>query len=397
MVSMIFASILLGGIGIALRRQWRRAALVASIVILLINFYGILTWWSGLPIVAVAVWLAWNARPSHKFSKYANIVITFWFLCPSAVIGWQTGLRDWFFVRDSRPTANGNQPDIYFIVMDSYTSHELLLERFGYDNTPFLDSLTSLGFKVGDCQSSYSMTDYSLASTLNPEATNFPENNRLWEMIRNSQVREVLQERGYGTIGFETGFVWTELLNADIYYQPSILFSDLNIFEIYYLQNTPFDLIFDNSYDLDTRLSEIYRERTLTLLTHLPDAAEMDGPQFVFAHILQPHPPFVFDVDGNSANWHKYSLPGFNPATRSGYSPEGYAAGYVVEVQYIEKAILPPLEAILTYKPDSTIILTADHGPWFTETVEESLSTLCAVYGPNLSLEPEAAFEEIIK
>ncbi len=31
----------------------------------------------------------------------------------------------------------------------------------------------------------------------------------------------------------------------------------------------------------------------------LPEVAVIPGPKFVFAHIIAPHPPFVFDKSGN--------------------------------------------------------------------------------------------------
>jgi phosphoglycerol transferase MdoB-like AlkP superfamily enzyme len=262
-----------------------------------------------------------------------------------------------------------------------------------------LDDLSGLGFQVGDCQSAYPVTDYSLAWTLNPDAATLPDGMLLWKMIRESEVRTALEQRGYQTVAFATGFVWTEFMDAAVYYQPPILSGDLNIFEIYYLQQTPLNLFLRKYFDMDALLSQIYRERTLTLLDHLPDASAMDGPQFVFAHIVQPHPPFVFDANGNPANWREYTLPGddYNPAMRTGYSADGYAAGYVVEVQYIEGAILPRLAAIVAADPNSIIILAGDHGPWFSETKQDAQAILCAVRGFDLPLNTRLAFKELIK
>lgn len=395
-VSMLSAGILFGLLGLALRRKWSRAAAITSLLIVLGNLYG-LPIWAMLPVLAFSAWLAWSGRPTQRFNFIANLGTVFGTVVLILFIGIQVGQRDWFHSTETLPSVSSDLPDIYFIILDSRTSHEVLLQRFHYDDTPFLESLTSLGFRVGDCQSLYDQTDYSVASTLNPDA-NLPEESRLWEVIHNSQVRDVLEERGYQTVAFSTGFVWTEILNADIYYHPPYFLGGLNLFEIYYLNHTPFGWILGNFYDLNERMSDIYRERTQTLLTHLPDASEMDSPQFVFAHILQPHPPFVFDAEGNPANWRQYTLPGnANPAVREGYSRAGYDAGYVVAVQYVENAILPPLRTILSTNPNSIIILSADHGAWLADSPEESLSTFCAVYGASLPLEPRAAFEQIIK
>src|SRR4030043_212244 len=39
-------------------------------------------------------------------------------------------------------------------------------------------------------------------------------------------------------------------------------------------------------------------ELQLYILDQLPRIADIDGPTFTFAHVLIPHPPFVFGPDG---------------------------------------------------------------------------------------------------
>lgn len=41
-----------------------------------------------------------------------------------------------------------NSPDIYYILMDSYTSAESLRSYWNYDNSEFINFLTSHGFQV---------------------------------------------------------------------------------------------------------------------------------------------------------------------------------------------------------------------------------------------------------
>ena len=64
--------------------------------------------------------------------------------------------------------ANPTSPDIYYIVLDAYTRSDVMKNKFGYDNSLFINSLQDMGFYVAECsQSNYSMTSLSLASTLN--------------------------------------------------------------------------------------------------------------------------------------------------------------------------------------------------------------------------------------
>ena len=42
----------------------------------------------------------------------------------------------------------GNLPDIYYIILDSYARQDVLKEVGGYDNSDFINYLTSKGFYV---------------------------------------------------------------------------------------------------------------------------------------------------------------------------------------------------------------------------------------------------------
>ena len=60
-----------------------------------------------------------------------------------------------------------NPPDIYYIILDGYGRSDVL-KRYGYDNSPFLNSLRDLGFVVAECaQSNYAQTKLSVSSSLN--------------------------------------------------------------------------------------------------------------------------------------------------------------------------------------------------------------------------------------
>ncbi len=70
-------------------------------------------------------------------------------------------------------TLNGQnttteKPDVYYIILDMYGRDDVLQDRFQYDNSEFLTSLEELGFVVARCSvSNYNMTELSLASSFN--------------------------------------------------------------------------------------------------------------------------------------------------------------------------------------------------------------------------------------
>jgi membrane-associated HD superfamily phosphohydrolase len=64
------------------------------------------------------------------------------------------------------PTTLKNMPDIYVIVLDTYMRSDALKQDLGYDNTPFINQLTKMGFYVASCgHPNYTFT-YASISTL---------------------------------------------------------------------------------------------------------------------------------------------------------------------------------------------------------------------------------------
>ncbi len=218
-------------------------------------------------------------------------------------------------------------PDIYYIIPDSYERDDYLLSEYGYDNQPFLDSLEEMGFYVAKCsQSNYISTDLSLPSSLNmnylealgdefqPERT---EKHGLLALMKKSRVQREFEALGYSVVAFETGFIITQLDDADYYYELpkegslAQLFGlgGVNGFEAMLIQSSGARVLTDAGTatgiltailpDLD-RPRSIYRDRTLYVLDQLaPDQVpSLRGPKFVFVHLISPHFPYVIGRNG---------------------------------------------------------------------------------------------------
>jgi hypothetical protein len=121
-------------------------------------------------------------------------------------------------------------PDIYYIILDGYSRDDVLQEYFDLDNSTFLEGLSDLGFYVSHCSlSNYAQTQLSLASALNLNyidalGMGFDENrtNRVGMpgLIKHSTIRAILEELGYTTVAFESGYYWTQIEDAGIYISP---------------------------------------------------------------------------------------------------------------------------------------------------------------------------------
>jgi hypothetical protein len=337
------------------------------------------TWWEALiwitEVLIVFYFVFRSRRSLVSATRWINLI--------SATIA----IALIFYIVQGHPARAGGEtvdlqaddpPDIYLIILDSYGRGDVLQEAFDYDNSGFLASLRRRGFSVDDCATSnYPQTDYSLASLLMMDYIEATDREDVIEMIRHSTVRTSLEEAGYETVAFETGFRWTEILDADRYMTPAATGSNLNEFEAVFLDRTPLRLL--NAWmGVHTLYGDLFRERTRYILEELPQVARIDGAQFIFAHIIPPHPPFVFSADGSDADFYAYLTAGGE--NHEAYTTEAYRDGYTEQVSYLNGALLPVLDQLLASEPQPIIILMGDHGPWKVDG-EQMYQTLAAYYG----------------
>ena len=279
-------------------------------------------------------------------------------------------------------------PDIYYVVLDAYTSGSVLLDTYELDNEPFLDGLRQMGFFVADCsQSNYAQTELSLVSTLNMNYLvelideSDPDRSQLWPLLRHSDARFLIEELGYSTVAFETGYYWSEWEDADEYLAPDRgLLEGMNAFEGTLLRSTAAWALIDALpalpaflvRDLD-RSPDAHRDRLTFVFDELERLPTQSGPKFVFAHIVSPHRPFVFDADGNPVD-DDYDW------ARSEIGLDQYKAGYREQLQYVNARMEQILERIIegsTVPP--IIVIQGDHGPEEGSS-SDRMSILNAIY-----------------
>lgn len=106
----------------------------------------------------------------------------------------------------------------------------------------------------------------------------------------------------------------------------------------------------------------------------LPEIARSSGPKFVFAHVVAPHPPFVFDANGNPVNPdYPYTL---IDKMRIIMDTKTYMESYVAQLQFINNQVIKTVDAILSNSQrPPVIIIQADHGPGLFTNLESSANT----------------------
>ena len=297
------------------------------------------------------------------------------------------------------PSPPPTKPDIYYIVLDGYVRSDILKELYGYDNTPFLAYLENQGFIVPEnMHSNYAKTAVSVTTTLNMNyletfAPGLEDSHFWWLMapfIDHSRVRATLESQGYKTVSVSTGWSLTDNPTTDVYLHPFPV--RLTDYERYFLEKTALGmvqpLIKDNAsiptFDTHRRIVR----HSFEALMDIPDLA---GPKFIFAHITSPHPPFVFDKNGDPID-----PPGrFNINDGNDFygSDNIYREGYLGQVEFVNAQMQLVLDAILKRsKTPPIILIQADHGSGLltdfsaaeSTCIKERFSPFAAYYLPGM-------------
>lgn len=309
--------------------------------------------------------------------------------------------------RKNSPDELKKYPDIYYIILDGYGRMDMLEQVSGYDGSDFVNFLKGRGFYVADrSRSNYCQTFLSLASSYNMEYLDRVAGKNesgdiarvyLGEMIRRNKVIELLKERGYAYVSYFTGFVGTELKRiADVYLPKEDAFeAEMSEFDAMLLDSTMlygFQGILNMSGFKKTGTHLAYVRRTQYILENLDKSAEIASPKIVFAHIITPHPPFVFDANGPTDKYVGTKGVDFAAGDQNALPRDEYRKAYIGQVEYIGRNMKKTLSRLIAAtKGKAIIIVQGDHGPgaqWAVNSFEktnlkERFSILNAYYLPD--------------
>ncbi len=327
------------------------------------RYYPLLILWVGI-FVAITRWLLTTKRNLEMTGRFLNIVgaillvITVGTMSARIVVG-EMHLRRHEALTGGTRTVNlivsDKPPDIYYLILDGYPSRDTLQQVYGYDNSYFIKSLEDMGFYVADeSRSNYPLTMLSLASSLNMRYLQELEE-VLGERSRNLSVpRHLIQdnvvaasliEAGYSFCHFNSG--WGPPIHnpmADANYLCGRLGDE---FTEALINLTPFGPVVGGTGA---------RKRVLCVLSRIPRVGEeVPEPRFVFAHILPPHPPYLFDRHGEPLLHGELEMTGDVWRNRD---------AYLQQLGFVNDRVIAVIADILetTPGPEPIIILQSDHG-----------------------------------
>lgn len=392
-------------------RSWMSASLIGGLLILLFFSYGHVYQWLEprklflsyhsvlFPLFlitgGVTTWIILRFKENVKqLIVPINLILLVLFLfsaipATTKLIRYDMELRN---KSHSVVSAQAGLPDVYFIILDAYARNDILLSKFGFDNSNFTGHLKDLGFTIIPCsQSNYQVTMISILSTLSMDyQSDTPADTTLqgWssdimierEKIIHNPVRTKLEELGYTTVSFEFAYPWSETPDVDYYYKVDLnkKYSVLNKFETILLNSSMGILYSEFSerfapsgqtepVDFDTfdESAEYYYLVHRNTLDKLDTVAQLKSPKYVYAHLGAPHEPYVLAQDGS------FALEAKHPGDP-----------YINQLIYVNKRITKIIETILRESgTPPIIILESDHG---YDPIDKNsrLKNLMAVYAP---------------
>ncbi|MHC4525410.1 MAG: sulfatase-like hydrolase/transferase [Planctomycetota bacterium] len=248
-----------------------------------------------------------------------------------------------------------NLPNIFYLIFDAHLGSSGL-RQFGYDNSWFVDALEERGvFVAKESYSNYMKTPMCLASSLNyayldnvSEKVSQTEREltdlkKLYPLLDSNRAFRFLKKLGYQTIHCPTDalFYTHQIKSADLVINENK--GIWNGVSLELARNTPF---FENRWFV----TNLHRNRILGALQEIKALKEHPKPFILFAHILSPHFPAVFDRDGGY------------PKQPPQISKSPKIEKYLRQMEFIDKQILDIIDLLQDDENPPVIILQGDHG-----------------------------------
>ena len=241
-------------------------------------------------------------------------------------------------------------PRVVVILLDGYPRSDTLAQ-FGFDNEPFVEALGRRGFDhYPDAASDFRYTHTTLLSMLTDQVA--PD--REGTTTERRSIREQLYvPDGYLAISPPVGHV---VLNGGPTTDPTVL----NDFEVFLLGQSLAGHV--GTEWTGNLVMEGFRQN----LSRGIAAIESSEARRVFAHLMSPHPPFLYDADGDPKPaldcWPTSCVLLDSTIEKLGISREAWAEAMSEQVAVLNARLLRAIDVLLAADPETVIVLFSDHG-----------------------------------
>lgn len=250
-------------------------------------------------------------------------------------------------------------PDIYYIILDMYPRADVLEEYYGFNNNEFIGFLESRGFHVPTNNTiNHTPSSHSMASALGMNylgplldyltygvdkiGEDETDMGPIYSLLETNKVSQFLTKwQGYEYA--HIGSSW-EMTKKNRWADANFLPAEMSDFHLLVYNTTLLrEFPLADSPEERHRKHALYQFEALSLLPGL--ARYNEEPLFVFAHIVIPHGPYVFDRDGGSQQ-------------------EGLSTREQIleQLEFCNKKLTEVVDGILLKDEEAVIVLQGDHG-----------------------------------
>jgi hypothetical protein len=269
---------------------------------------------------------------------------------------------------DSRVQARASLPemsefhDVVLIVVDGYTSLPVLRELYGFEDPTLRDDLRRAGLEVVEpILSPYPMTHLTISSLLELDyvaedrpRTSTEDGRSLEDVIGgDSFLTDLLDANGYRITMVEPGWHMSTC-GAKIDICVADRFVDESVGAVI-SQSMLWSVIQPS---VGSAFSHGARHAMTWTAQHLEELVDNGSPDFVFAHVLAPHPPYFLDAE--------CAITLENQSGASSSSTVGRATtraeldAYVNQVRCVDRFLRDVAAAVSA--SDALVFIVGDHG-----------------------------------
>ncbi len=285
----------------------------------------------------------------------------------------------------------GEHPDIYILIFDEFASPVTAKAVWDHDHSIFQDALEDLGFYFAhNSKTRHPFTHMSIPGIMNlsyPDKNSSRTENLL--LYNNNLTFRHLHDLGYaiyfldGWGGFEYTFnipVAEFVCFYNTSYEPQFVVDE---FAYLMLRQSMFTSFADNLVSKNANHYYLGHKYFLRYIEEFPMRANVsEQPKLLYAHVMAPHLPYVFDRHGN------FNVNPTNYWEYTNLEPEVLRALYFEQYLFISERITEIVTNILSNSSTPPVILLfSDHGPRLESAgvadQEHHHRVLNAAYFPN--------------
>ena len=277
------------------------------------------------------------------------------------------------------PTSSGGT-NVYVLLLDGYPRADDLEAEWGFDNGRFLSELASLDFDVDpDSRSPFQETSLTLAASMLQDTrplrqwrpSDFQAEVQMRRDVRRQYLGNTPVMDRYRSADYRLVYIASPVAHTDWFgWDVRLDSGNVTDVETLLIQRSPLRFV------LGDWVMDQHRARLDASLVAWADQGSVGGRQVVFAHVMAPHPPFLYGPHGAERSplpcWFSLECNIYHHrAVDLDISVSDYDQLLLPHLQELNKKVLGAIRELVAIDPQAAIVVFSDHGARYSESRSE--------------------------